>query len=229
MLSNPCPPGRTWIEHRAFAVGDARPLLESHHSRGHHVLPQPVSLTGVLAILFAIGSTRAQSGAIPVRSTMTRYLAAPGVRIDVFYFAATDCPISNRYVPEIQRLDREYASQGVRVWWIYPNPTDDSAAIAHHRVEFGITGRIFPDPPESAVSLAHATITPEAAVFVVDSGELREVYRGRIDDRYISIGQERPQPTRHDLELAISAALAGKPVPQPDGPPVGCAIVPPRR
>jgi hypothetical protein len=189
-------------------------------------------LIAVFAVFFAIGFTRAQSAPIsvvPGRSSVAKSLVAPGVRVVVFYFAATDCPISNRYVPEIQRLEREYASEGVRVWWIYPDPTDDAGAIAHHRVEFGITGRLFPDPPESAVSLAHATITPEAAVFIVDGGELREVYRGRIDDRYIAIGQERPQPTRHDLELAISAVLAGKPVPQPDGPPVGCAIVPPRR
>jgi hypothetical protein len=187
--------------------------------------------TAVFAVLLTIVSARAQSGPIPAgaRSSVAQHLTAPGVRLVVFYFAATDCPISNRYVPEIQRLDREYASQGVRFWWIYPNPSDDAAAIAHHRIEFDITGRVFPDPPESAVSLAHATITPEAAVFVVIGGELREVYRGRIDDRYISIGQERPQPTHHDLELAISAALAGKPVPQPEGPPVGCAIVPLRR
>src|ERR1035438_1564352 len=46
-----------------------------------------------------------------------------------------------------------------------------------------------------------------------------------IDDRYFSIGQERPQPQQHDLEAAISAALADKPVPQSGGPPVGCSIV----
>ena len=189
-------------------------------------------LTAAFVGLFVVGSAGAQSGPIPVvhvGNTVVQHLTAPGVRVVVFYFAATDCPISNRYVPEIQRLDREYASNGVRVWWVYPNPTDDAAAISRHRLEFGITGGVFPDPPESAVSLAHATITPEAAVFVVDGGELREVYRGRIDDRYISIGQERPRATRYDLELAISAALAGKPVPHPEGPPVGCAIIPPQR
>jgi hypothetical protein len=63
-------------------------------------------------------------------------------------------------------------------------------------------------------TLAHVTTTPEAAVFRSNGDVLREVYRGRIDDRYLSIGQERPQPQQHDLEAAISAALAGKPVPQ---------------
>jgi hypothetical protein len=155
-------------------------------------------------------------------------LASSGAGVVVMYFAATDCPISNRYVPEIERLDHEYAAKGVRVWWVYPNPTDDAKAIAQHRKAFSITGAVYPGKPESAVELAHATVTPEAAVFVVAGGRTHEVYRGRVDDRYIAIGQERPRATRRDLEAAIEAALAGKPVPQPYGPPVGCAIVPPQ-
>jgi hypothetical protein len=73
--------------------------------------------------------------------------------------------------------------------------------------------------------MAQVTTTPEAAVFVPRNGALREVYRGRIDDRYLSLGTERPQATHHDLEEAIRAVLAGKLVPQPGGPPVGCSIV----
>jgi hypothetical protein len=81
------------------------------------------------------------------------------------------------------------------------------------------------DPKQSLVALAHATVTPEAAIFLVDGDNLREVYHGRIDDRYISLGQERPHAQHHDLELALAAALAGRPVPPPEGPAVGCSIV----
>lgn len=155
-------------------------------------------------------------------------LAPDGARVVVLFFATTDCPICNRYVPEIERLDHAYAGEGVHFWWVYPDPTDDAAAIAKHRKDFDITGAIFPDPPIEAVKMAHATITPEAAVFVVDNGQLREVYHGRVDDRYLAIGQERPQATEHDLEAAIQAVLAGKPVPA-GGPAVGCAIEPPQQ
>jgi hypothetical protein len=154
-----------------------------------------------------------------------RQVAPPYARVVVLYFASSDCPISNRYVPEIERLDKEFSSQGVRFWWVYPNTNDDAATIAKHRREFSITGGLYPGSPPDAVTLAHATVTPESAVFVVETGALREVYHGRIDDRYISLGQERPQPQHHDLEAAIAAAVAGKPVPQPGGPPVGCSIV----
>jgi hypothetical protein len=51
------------------------------------------------------------------------------------------------------------------------------------------------------------------------------VYRGRVDDRYLAIGREKPQPEHHDLELALTAALNGRIIPQPAGPPVGCSVV----
>jgi hypothetical protein len=74
--------------------------------------------------------------------------------------------------------------------------------------------------------MAHATVTPEAAIFVPEGKGLREVYHGRIDDRYAGLGQERPQATHHDLEDAVQAVLAGRAVPTPQGRPVGCAIMP---
>ncbi|HEY1901347.1 MAG TPA: redoxin domain-containing protein [Terracidiphilus sp.] len=160
-----------------------------------------------------------------LRGQPVRRLAGSGVRVVVLFFAATDCPIANRYVPEIARLTKQYSAQGVHFWWVYPNPGETAQVVASHNRDYAITGDTILDPKLSLVARAHATVTPEAAVFLVQGGELREVYHGRIDDRYISLGQQRPQPEHHELETAITAALAGKPVPQPGGPPVGCSIV----
>ena len=152
-------------------------------------------------------------------------LGGPGVRFVVLIFAASDCPISNRYVPEIARLNGEFTSHGVRFWWVFPNAEDTAAKVSQHEREFAIKEDIALDPKQTLVHLAHATITPEAAVFAVRDSELNEIYRGRIDDRYRAIGEERPQPSHHDLEVALIAALADKPIPRPAGPPVGCSVV----
>jgi len=149
-------------------------------------------------------------------------LGGPGIHFIVLVFASTDCPISNRYVPEIARLNKEFSSQGVRFWWIFPNPSDNTHVVLQHNKDFAIRENSLLDASQATTQRAHATVTPEAAVFTAD---MREVYYGRIDDRYLDIGKERPQAAHHDLELAISAALAGKPVPQPGGPSVGCSIV----
>lgn len=119
-------------------------------------------------------------------------LAGPGVSVVVLYFAATDCPISNRLIPEVARLRQEFGSKGVRLWWVYPNDGDDTALIEKHRKDFSIGGDALIDREQSLVKMAHATVTPEAAVFEVEPSGLHEVYHGRIDDRYISLGQERP-------------------------------------
>jgi hypothetical protein len=154
-----------------------------------------------------------------------RELSGAGVRVVVLYFASTDCPISNRYIPEIARLKREFGDAGVRVWWVYPNPGDTAEVVERHRRDFSIAGDAVLDWRQRLVAMAHVGVTPEAAVFVVQGPVLREVYHGRVDDRYLSLGRERPQAGRHDLEAAIRAAVAGKPVPQPGGPPVGCSVV----
>jgi hypothetical protein len=153
-------------------------------------------------------------------------LAPPGTRVIVFIFAATDCPISNRYIPEVARISREIPSRGVVYRWVYPNPTDTASVVAQHAKAYSLSMPEIVDAKQELVRMAHVTVTPEAAVFTVENGQLREQYHGRIDDRYIAFGKERPQATRHDLEDAIKAALVGRPVPVPDGKPVGCSIVP---
>lgn len=162
---------------------------------------------------------------VDLQGRPVRELAGPGVHAVVLIFAASDCPISNRYVPEIARLDHEFASRGVKFWWVFPNPSDTAKVIVQHDREFSIAERTLLDPQQNLVRWSHATMTPEAAVLIAGPGGLREVYRGRIDDRYISLGQERPKPQQHDLENAIKAALTSKPIPEPGGPAVGCSIV----
>lgn len=181
--------------------------------------------TIALALAFAHADARAASPfGLDLHGNPVRQLAGPGVRVVVLFFAASDCPISNRYVPEIARLNREFSGKGARIWWVYPNPEDTAAVVEQHNRDFSIHENALLDTRQTLVALAHATITPESAVFVVEGSGLREVYHGRIDDRYISLGQERPQPEHHQLEAAIDAALTGKPAPQPGGPPVGCSI-----
>ena len=64
------------------------------------------------------------------------------------------------------------------------------------------------------------TVTPEVAVMK----DGRMLYRGRIDDRYIEFGKDRPQPTVRDLERSLEAILAGKPVPVAETRAVGCIL-----
>ena len=139
----------------------------------------------------------------------------------VLIFVSVDCPVSNRYAPEIKRLHDEFTARGFRFRLVYPNPLDDEAAIASHLREFGYPPIAERDRNHELVNAAGATITPEAAVF---DARQRLVYLGRIDDRFVELGRERPAATQHDLRNALTAALAGKPVSPSRTPAVGCFI-----
>ena len=168
----------------------------------------------------------AQPFAVDLHGQPVDRLAPPGSKAVVLFFVASDCPISNRYIPEIERLQQAYDPAGVRFLWVYPNPADTATVVRAHDQQFDITADTVLDINQRLTALAHATITPEVAIMVPAASGWREVYRGRIDDRYIALGQERPHAMKHDLELAIRAVLASRHVPPPGGPTVGCSIVP---
>ena len=152
-------------------------------------------------------------------------LSDSSTKVVVLLFVATDCPVSNRYVPQIRRLQSEFEPQHVAFWVIYPNPADTSAVISQHRQDFGKVATEIRDPDHTLVQLAHAKITPEAAVLMPDKSGFHEIYLGRIDNRYIDFGRQRPHATQHDLQDAISAALQGSTLTRPSHRPVGCYIV----
>ena len=54
------------------------------------------------------------------------------------------------------------------------------------------------------------------------------IYHGRIDDRYSLSGKRRDVPTRHDLEAALDAALAGKTPEVPETRAFGCLLPKPQ-
>jgi len=142
-------------------------------------------------------------------------------KVIVFLFVRTDCPISNRYAPEMERLYEKYSARKVEFWLVYPDSDTDAGAITQHRKDFRLSIPALRDPNHVIVKRASASATPEAAVFL-DGG--REVYRGRIDNRYVDFGKERPEPTERDLDQALEAVLSGKAVANPRTVAVGCYL-----
>src|SRR5262249_41849018 len=104
-------------------------------------------------------------------------------RATVFFFMRSDCPISNRYAPEISRLAGKFAPHGIGFWLVYVDPAETNQAIANHLYQYHLRIRALRDSQHSLVALTGATVTPEVAVFL---NSRQTVYRGRIDDRYLS-------------------------------------------
>jgi hypothetical protein len=148
--------------------------------------------------------------------------ASSAHHLDVLFFLSTECPISNRYAPEIQRICSDYRGRGVRCFAVYPDAGADLAAVAAHRREYRFSASIpaFVDRDHTLVAVAGARVTPEAAIF----GPPGRMYHGRIDDLYADVGLARRAASRHDVRLALDAALNGEKVTETETEAVGCAI-----
>ena len=139
----------------------------------------------------------------------------------VFYFASVDCPISNRYAPEIRRIANEFENRGVVFRMVYPDPLDTADAIRVHLREYRYPNHGLRDPAHRLVELTGATVTPEVAVF---NSDREMIYRGRIDDRFADFGVWRAEPTRRDLVEALDAVTDGRPIRSATTRAVGCYI-----
>ena len=147
------------------------------------------------------------------------WVAARG-KVVVLIFVRTDCPIANRYAPEIQRLRDAHVADAA-FWMVYPDKKETAEVIREHQHEFRLTLPVLRDADRRLVKRAEVSITPEAAVF---DAKGRLVYHGRIDNWFEDIGRARPAPTTHELADAIAAALGGRPQTLPNAPAVGCYL-----
>jgi hypothetical protein len=139
----------------------------------------------------------------------------------VLVFVGIDCPISNRYAPEVRRLCEHFASRAVSFWVVQPDPDVSGQEVRRHLKEFNYPCDALRDPLHVLVQKAQATRVPECAVFDF-GGKL--VYHGRINNRYADYGRARQEATEHDLRDAIEAVLDGRKPARASVPAVGCHI-----
>jgi len=177
-----------------------------------------------IGLLDALAQAKAGSGAQPGvldldgRPVTTQQA---GVAATVLVFVETDCPISNRYAPEIRRLYDRFTDKGVSFTIVYPHPAETPATIRQHLRDYALPPRAARDASQLLVARTGVSITPEVAVF---DQRGRIVYRGRIDDRYTSVGVERPVPSQRDLEDVLTAMTTGRSLAPRTTDAVGCYI-----
>jgi hypothetical protein len=162
-----------------------------------------------------------QVTAFDIKGRLVNPFEDPQAKAIVFFFVRNDCPISNRYAPELQRLAAKYGSEGIVFWLVYPEGSTSADEIEQHRKDFHLSLQALRDPQHALVKIAGVKVTPEAAVFLPDG---RELYRGRIDDRYMDFGKERPAPTTHDLDVVLKSVIGGKPIADSVTRAIGCYI-----
>jgi len=144
-----------------------------------------------------------------------------GEKAVLLFFVTTDCPVTNSYVPEMNRIRDAYAPRGVRVFAVQSDTTIPDADVARYARDYHYEYPLLLDPRQVLVRMVNATITPQAAVLAPDG---KVLYLGRIDNRVADFGKQRFKATEQDLRDALDEVLAGKPVAHPFTKSIGCAI-----
>lgn len=125
----------------------------------------------------------------------------------VVFFIAPECPVSNRCIPTMRELAREFGGASVKFVGVYPEPDEPAVALKRHAAEFGLDFPLRLDREHVLVRRVGATFTPEAAIL---DGAGKLYYRGRIDDRFVDFGKERRQATSHEVREVLLAIRKGE-------------------
>lgn len=190
-----------------------------------------IGASGCMERVSGLAEAAAPSGAATPQSDSLRLVDLDGKPFNlrhssqgpvrVVLFTRSDCPISNRNAPEMKSLYENYHSKGVDFYLVYVDPDEKPEAIREHLREFKYPCPGICDPQHTLVAQTGATVTPEAVVF---SRDWQIAYRGRVNDQYVDLGTARPAASKHDLQEAIEATLAGRPVAEPVTRAIGCYI-----
>jgi hypothetical protein len=143
----------------------------------------------------------------------------------VFVFLSVDCPISNLNAPTLQKLQAEFGPRGIAFVAVYPDTTVAASAARDHLADHSLAMPMRLDPDRTLTHECGATVTPEVVVFLPRAGKpALMIYRGRIDDRFPKLGQDRREPKENDLRDLLTAIADGRPPAPRTTRAVGCYI-----
>ena len=148
-------------------------------------------------------------------------LAQGDKKATVLFFLLPDCPVSNSYAPEIERICVAYGAKKVAAFIVHADPDVTVAQAKKHAKEYGLPCPVLLDPMHVLAKKAGVRMAPEVAVLGPDG---KVLYRGRIDDWYVDYGKRRAEPTQRDLRHALDAVLQGKAVATPTTKVIGCYL-----
>jgi peroxiredoxin len=186
-----------------------------------------VEMAGIILAIFlgvASGQEKKQTEPIPFKDVNGRAqtpLAQPDKKATVLFFLLPDCPISNSYAPEIQRICTAYEAKKIAAFVVHADPDVTLEQAKKHAKEYGLSCPVLLDPTHVLAKKAGVKMAPEVAVLGPDA---KVLYRGRIDDWYVDYGKRRGEPTQRDLRTALDAVLQGKSIATPTTKVIGCHL-----
>ena len=150
---------------------------------------------------------------------------------NLYIFVTHECPIANRYAPEIGRIAEEHLDLVGPTVVVYADANASAKDCVTHFEQYYLAS----DSTEDEAQVASVTMVHDAQHEWVKRFDVRAVptaviargeavlYHGRIDDRNPRLGARRVQADQEDLREALVALRAGSLTPTRTTV-VGCSI-----
>jgi thiol-disulfide isomerase/thioredoxin len=163
--------------------------------------PAPM-LVPALAPEFLLESTKGER--------VSLYSERAGRTSTAVLFLAENCPVSRLYAPQVGKLAKEYADQGVLFLVVDATPGTDAKKAAEFAKSSGLGGdaTLLLDP---MLAVARHFDVKKAATALLLDHDFATIYRGAIDDQY-TLGAKKEHAAHEWLVEAIEAAIAGSKV-----------------
>ena len=139
-------------------------------------------------------------------------------KVVVLVFLGPECPVSQRYVPELNRIANA-RTNGVEFFGVFSAPSISRTQAVEFAKDYALKFPVLFDDRGQLARWLRPTHMPEAFVLKPDGDVL---YHGRIDDGFAAPGRPRTVVQHRELRDAISAVLAGALPKKSFVQPVGC-------
>ena len=152
---------------------------------------------------------------------LSYYHKDPQTKAIVLFSHGIGCPLVRKRYRELEALQEQYESQGVRFWLLNASEQDLRSDLRAEAEEFDVRLPILKDGTQEVARSLGISRTGEA--IVIETDDWRVLYRGKIDDR-LSYEKEKPDAGEPYLKNALESLLEGNPitVSRTDAP--GCKI-----
>lgn len=159
---------------------------------------------------------------IDLQGKLHRLGESNGCQAVVVVFLATECPISNRYIPVLNELvSKDHVKPAVCIYGVISSPHVTRQEAEVHSEKFQPKFPILFDAAGELKSRLSPTHTPHAFLL---SPQGKTLYDGAIDDRFAAINKKRSAAGATYLKDAVQAVLKHQAVPIAKSIPVGCPL-----
>ena len=103
----------------------------------------------------------------------------------VYFFLLEDCKISQAYISEIKRIEKEFANDSIRFVALFPNATSTEQSVLTFNKRYKLPMLCKQDVQRMVADQYQISVLPE--VVVINETQHQKLYQGRIDNLFVAI------------------------------------------